>query len=124
MNNLVKKQLTVYHNPRCSKSRQAIEIIKNTDKGGDQSPTIIQYLKEGLSHQELSGILEKLGLKAHDILRSKEDAYKEHNLSPESSDADILNAIVHSPILLERPIIIHGDKAVIGRPPENVEKIL
>ena len=112
--------MIIYHNPRCSKSRQALALL--CENGVD--PKVREYLKTPPAEAALRELLKKLGLCAHEILRAKEDAYVSCGLSPESSEAEILTAIAAHPILLERPIIVKGNLAVIGRPPENVRELL
>jgi arsenate reductase len=112
---------TIYHNPRCSKSRLTLELLK--DKGID--PKVILYLETPPSEKELVLILKKLNMEAKELLRKGEAEFKEQNLSDASkSEEDIIQAMVHFPKLMERPIVIYGDRAVIGRPPENVLKII
>jgi len=112
---------TIYHNPRCSKSRLTLELLK--DKGID--PKVILYLETPPSEKELVIILKKLNMEAKELLRKGEAEFKEQNLSDASkSEEDIIQAMVHFPKLMERPIVIYGDRAVIGRPPENVLKII
>ena len=123
---MIKKDLylsnfTIYHNPRCSKSRLTLELLK--DKGID--PKVILYLETPPSEKELVLILKKLNIEAKELLRKGEAEFKEQNLSDASkSEEDIIQAMVHFPKLMERPIVIYGDRAVIGRPPENVLKII
>jgi arsenate reductase len=113
--------VTLYHNPRCSKSRQALELLR---KRGIE-PRIIEYLKMPPTAAELRALLKLLGMRPRDILRTKEAAFKEAGLDDaKKTDAAVIEAIVKDPILLERPIAVAGKKAVIGRPPENVLKIL
>ncbi len=112
--------MIIYHNPRCSKSRQSLALLRENGV----EPEVIEYLKSPPDAAALRDLLKQLGLCAHDILRTKEDAYVSCGLSPESTKAEILTAIVHHPILLERPIIVKGNRAVIGRPPENVRELL
>ena len=112
--------MIIYHNPRCSKSRQALALLRENGV----EPQVSEYLKTPPDEAALRDLLKKLGLCAHDILRTKEDAYIRCGLSPESSEAEILSAIVAHLILLERPIIVKGSRAVIGRPPENVRELL
>ena len=112
---------TIYHNPRCSKSRLTLELLK--DKGID--PKVILYLETPPSEKELVLILKKLNMEAKELLRKGEAEFKEQNLSDASkSEEDIIQAMVHFPKLMERPIIINRDRAVIGRPPENVLEII
>ena len=111
----------IYHNPRCSKSRQTLALLE--DRGVELE--IIYYLKTPPSADELKSIIEKLGGSARDIVRKNEDAYRDNNLGDKSkSDGDIIAAMVASPKLIERPIVVTGEKAAIGRPPESVLDIL
>lgn len=113
--------LTIYHNPRCSKSRQTLALIE--DSG--QTPTIIRYLDAPLSETDIRQLLKKLKLGARDIIRKGEDAYKELDLGNTSLSEDVLiQAIAEHPKLLERPIVEKDDNAIIGRPPENVLALL
>lgn len=109
----------IYHNPRCSKSRQTLSILQ--DSGVE--PTIVEYLKVPLRQKEIQKVLSKLGSNPSDILRKKESIVKEIGLDTSDEEA-ILQAMVDHPILMERPIVVHGQKAVIGRPPENVKELL
>ncbi|MBG53384.1 MAG: arsenate reductase (glutaredoxin) [Alphaproteobacteria bacterium] len=113
--------VTIYHNPRCSKSRQTLSLIE--EKG--IAPNIIEYLKEGPDAETLKHVLSKLGKTPRDILRKGEQPYKDLNLADETkSDDELIAAMVAHPILIERPIVIAGDKAALGRPPEQVLDIL
>lgn len=113
-------EIQIYHNPRCSKSRQTLALLEENGINAD----IIEYLKNVPSAEELKAVLAKLGLSARELLRKKEDAYKEHNLSDTSlSDDQIIAAMIASPKLIERPIVINGNQARIGRPPEQVLEI-
>jgi len=117
----VTENLTLYHNPRCSKSRQALALLE--DRGF--SPEIIEYLKTPPDLETLKQLLLKLGLKPRDILRKKESEYLDLGLDNEALTGDqILQAIVTTPKLLERPILVHGDRAAIGRPIENLLPLL
>ena len=112
---------TIYHNPRCSKSRLTLELLK--EKG--INPEIILYLQAPPSEKELVSILKKLDIKARDLLRRGEVEFKEQNLSdPSKSEQDLILAMIEFPKLIERPIVIHGERAVIGRPPENILEII
>ena len=107
----------IYHNPRCSKSRQTLEILDQHDLETE----IVLYLDNPPSAEEIASILNKLELSPRDILRKGEDAYKALNLKNDKlTNNDLINFMVENPKLIERPIVIRGDKAVIGRPPENV----
>lgn len=108
---------TIYHNPRCSKSRQALELLER--QGADID--IIRYLDTPPDAATLVELLERLGLSARELMRKGEDSYKELNLAnPELSEAQLVQAMVDYPKLIERPIVIREGKAVIGRPPERV----
>lgn len=105
-----------YHNPRCGKSRTALKLLN--EKGIE--PEIREYLKTPPSADEIKSLLKKLGIKAHDLIRTGESIYKENFKGKELSEDQWIKAMADFPILIERPIYIKGDKAVIGRPPENV----
>ena len=114
-------EIIIYHNPKCSKSRKALEIIKSKNI----EPTIILYLLNKLSKTEVKNLLSKLGLSIRDILRTGEDEYKNNNLKNESlSDDKLIEFLIKFPKLLERPIVVKNNKAVIGRPPENILNVL
>ncbi len=115
--------LTIYHNPRCSKSRQTLEIIRNAGV----EPTIVHYLEETPDAAAIQHIAEQLGLKPADLLRRGESAFKEATDLPDLNDNAALAAWIEAhPIVLERPIVFDTTtgKAVIGRPPENVQELL
>ena len=113
--------VTIYHNPRCSKSRATLALIE----ARGIKPKIVDYLKTPPSAAELKAILRKLGLTPRDILRAGETIYAELGLKTRDLDDDALIALmVKNPILIERPIVVAGDKAAVGRPPENVLAIL
>lgn len=113
--------LTLYHNPRCSKSRSALQLLE--ERG--LTPAIVRYLETPLNAAELQALLGKLGISPRQLLRSGEDEYKALGLSdPHLSDAQLIAAMVSQPKLIERPILVAGDKAVIGRPPEAILEIL
>ena len=114
-------KVKIYHNPRCSKSRQTLDILNKKKLDID----IIEYLKSPLDSREISNLLKKLGYTARDLLRRGEDIYKNKKLSDKSLTDDFLIDIMSkNPILIERPIVVCNDKAVIGRPPEKVLDIL
>jgi arsenate reductase len=111
----------IYHNPGCSKSRETLQILQDSNI----EPEIIDYLETPPSAQELKRIIEMLGVPARDLLRRTEQVYMDANLDNGSlSDDDIINAIVEHPALLQRPIVICADKAIIGRPPTLVLEII
>ncbi|MCY1284359.1 putative protein YfgD [compost metagenome] len=114
-------ELTLYHNPRCSKSRGALELLE----ARGLVPTVVRYLETPPSAAELRALLAKLGLSARQLLRSGEDEYKALHLDDASlSEEQLIAAMVAHPKLIERPILVAGDKAVVGRPPEKVLEIL
>ncbi|KGK83222.1 MULTISPECIES: arsenate reductase (glutaredoxin) [Pseudomonadaceae] len=114
-------ELTLYHNPRCSKSRGALELLE----ARGLEPHIVRYLETPPSATELRALLAKLGLSARQLLRSGEEEYQSLGLAdPNLSDTQLIEAMVAHPRLIERPILIAGDKAVVGRPPERVLEIL
>jgi len=113
--------VTIYHNPRCTKSRETLALLKQHGI----EPRIIEYLKAPPSVLELKGIVKKLGLTPRDIIRDNETRYAELGLKDRKiSDDELLALIAANPILLQRPIVVSGNKAAIGRPPENVLKVL
>lgn len=113
--------VTIYHNPRCSKSRQTLALLEA--KG--IAPVIMEYLKEPPSAAELKRILESLGLRPRDVLRKSEPRYAELGLKErELTDEALIALMVQNPILIERPIVVNGTKAAIGRPPEKILEIL
>lgn len=107
--------LTIYHNPRCSKSRQTLELITENSA---QEIKIIEYLKEPIDQTEIKKLLQLLSCTPIEMMRVKEAEFKEQNLKGTNDDT-LINAMVNTPKLIERPIVSNGDKAVIGRPPEN-----
>ena len=113
--------ITLYHNPRCSKSRQTLQLLEENGV----TPEVILYLDTPPNAEEIKTLLKKLGISARELLRKGEDAYKENNLSDTSLSDDILiSAMTNSPKLIERPIAVSGSKAVLGRPPENVMQLI
>ncbi|WP_445177359.1 arsenate reductase (glutaredoxin) [Pseudomonas sp. McL0111] len=113
--------LTLYHNPRCSKSRGALELLE----ARGLAPNVVRYLETPLDAGQIKALLGKLGISARQLLRTGEDEYKMLQLADSSlSEAQLIAAIAEHPKLMERPILEVGDKAVIGRPPENVLELL
>jgi arsenate reductase len=111
----------IYHNPRCGKSRQTLQLLK--DQGIE--PEVIEYLKTPPSAHELDDILQKLGMEPRELMRKKEAEYKAGGLDDASLDRQaLITAMVNNPILIERPIVIANGKAAVGRPPETVLAIL
>lgn len=115
------QDVVIYHNPRCSKSRQTLELIRS--RGIE--PTVIEYLKTPPSKDELERILQLLDLAPRELMRRKEPEYQEANLDdPGLTRETLILAMIQRPKLIERPIVLAGGKAVIGRPPEKVLEIL
>jgi arsenate reductase len=113
--------VTILHNPRCSKSRATLSLLG--DRGIE--PRIVEYLETPPSAEEFRAILDKLGLGPRDVIRKGEKVYKELELGdPSLSDTALITAMVEHPILIERPIVVKGAKAALGRPPEKVLEIL
>tara|TARA_B100000508_G_scaffold137355_1_gene131522 strand:- start:21142 stop:21480 length:339 start_codon:yes stop_codon:yes gene_type:complete len=112
--------MELIHNPRCSKSRQTLQLLE--EKG--INPDVRLYLKDELSKEELKSILKKLDVPASSIIRKGEKDYKENFKGKELSDEEWIDAMLKFPKLIERPILVNGDKAKVGRPPEDVLEIL
>lgn len=113
--------VTIYHNPRCSKSRQTLELL--TDKGG--TPNIVKYLETPPDAKTLDDLLNMLGLEPRELMRRQEAEYSDLQLdNPELSREQLILAMVENPRLIERPIVVKAGKAAIGRPPEKVLDIL
>ena len=111
--------ITIYHNPKCSKSRATLELLANR---GDVK--IVEYLKTPPTAKELEALVAKLGIEPEQLVRKGEDVYKEKYAGKTLSRAQWIDALVRHPILIERPIVVRGERAVIGRPPENVHALL
>lgn len=112
--------IKIYHNPRCSKSRQGLELLENSGKEFE----VIKYLETTLSKEELTSVIEKLQIKPIELVRKNEAIWKENYRGKELSDSDIIEAMILNPKLVERPIVINGKKAVIGRPLEKITTII
>ncbi len=114
--------IVIYHNPRCAKSRQALQLLREHDV----EPEIVEYLKRPPSVARLKRLLRLLGLSPRELIRRKEKTYKELGLGdPGLSDEDLIRAMVEYPVLIERPIVVKDDRvAVLARPPENVLDLL
>ena len=111
----------IYHNPRCSKSRQTLEILNEQEVDTE----IVLYLENPPSAEEVASILEKLGLSSRDIIRKGEEEYKLLNIKDQSlTENELISFMSENPKLIERPIVVKDDKAIIGRPPENVLSLL
>ena len=112
--------MKILHNPRCRKSREGLKILE--DSGKDF--TVVEYLKEPLSQEELTDILSKLDMSAIDLVRKNEKEWKDNFKGRELKEDEIVAAMADHPKLIERPIVISGDRAVVGRPPENIHELL
>lgn len=113
--------LKIYHNPRCSKSRQTLSLIKESG----QDPDIILYLETPPNHAEIKALIDKLGFdSARELMRRGEAIYKELNLKSVTDENALIQAMADHPKLIERPIVIKGESAVLGRPPENAQALL
>ncbi len=115
------KEFIIYHNPRCSKSRQVLQLLREAGI----EPTIIEYLKTPLEKDVLKNISQLLELRPKDFVRKTEKDFKDNDLSKSLEDDDkTLEAMLLFPKIIERPIVVSGQEAVIGRPPENVQKLI
>lgn len=112
--------LKIYHNNRCSKSRQTLELIRHSG----QEVEVVEYLKTPPTAAELQDVLQRLSMKPAQLLRKGEAIYKENYKGRSLTDEEWIQEMVKHPVLIERPIVMNGDKAVIGRPPENVQELL
>ena len=114
-------RLKILHNPRCSKSRQTLSILKDNSVDVE----IIEYLKETPTRETIEEIIQLLNINPGDLLRKGEAVYKEKNLSKDDlSDDEIITLMLENPILIERPILVSNDEAVVGRPPELIKSML
>jgi arsenate reductase len=111
---------TIYHNPRCSKSRETLALLQ--DKG--IQPSIIEYLKTPPTASQLKAIVRQLGIKPEQLVRKGEEIYKTRYANKTLTDAQWIDAMVENPSLIERPIVIRGQRAALGRPPEKVLELL
>ncbi|WP_250436734.1 arsenate reductase (glutaredoxin) [Hanstruepera flava] len=112
--------ITIYHNNRCSKSRQGLALLEESGKPF----TIKKYLEDIPSKQELKNIITMLGIKPMELVRKNEAVWKEQYKNKTLSDGQIIDAMIENPKLIERPIVINGNKAVLGRPPEKILEII
>ena len=113
-------EVTIYHNPRCSKSRQALSLLES--KGN--KPIVVEYLKKPLTTEQLSQIINELNIKPIDLVRKNESIWKENYKGKELSDDELIEAMISNPKLIERPIASSSKGTVVGRPPENVLSVL
>lgn len=114
------ENIKIWHNPRCSKSRNAMALLEEKNINAD----VVEYLNVNITKEELQNVLSLLDMNAQELLRKGEDIYKELNLKDETCEDKLIDAMVNNPKLIERPIIIRGNKAVIARPIENLEELL
>ena len=115
------KEFIIYHDPRCSKSRQTLQLLREAGI----EPIIVEYLKRPLRKEELKKISHLLGLRPKDFVRKTEKDFKDNHLSESLEDDDkIIDAMLLFPKIIERPIVVSGKEAVIGRPPENAQKLI
>jgi arsenate reductase (glutaredoxin) len=112
--------IRIYHNNMCSKSRETLQLLR--DSG--QEVEVVEYLKHAPSAEELKQVLQKLQLKPEQLLRKGEKLYKEQFAGKQHTDEEWIRIMSENPVLIERPVVVKGDKAVIGRPPENVKTLL
>lgn len=112
--------LTIWHNPRCAKSRQVLDLMRC--RGVE--PEVVEYLKKPPSQSELRRVIGLLGVKPRELMRTSESAYRERGLADVKNDEELIEAMAHDPILIERPVIISNDRAVIGRPAEKVLELV
>ena len=117
---MAKPDLFILHNPRCGKSRDALKLLQDASVDVE----VIEYLKTPPTAAQLETILNKLAMKPEELVRKGEAIYKEHYAGKTLSDAEWIAAMVEHPILIERPILVKGDRAVVGRPPERVSRLL
>ena len=112
--------IKIYHNPKCSKSRQTLAIVKEKTSIFE----IVEYIKNPLSAKEITVLLSQLNITAIDLIRREEAIWKENYKGKELTEKEIITAMVKYPKIIQRPIITNGNRAVLGRPPENVLKII
>ena len=110
--------MKLYHNPRCGKSRQALALLENNEI------EVVEYLKEPLTEVELKSLIKKIGISPLELVRKGESDYKENYKGKDLSDDQWIEAMIKFPKLMERPILEKGDRAIVGRPPENILELL
>jgi len=113
-------EVQIWHNPRCSKSREAMKLLEENGVEAD----VVKYLEVEPDEKMIKDVLKKLGINARELMRTKEDIYKELGLKDVADEALLIKAMAENPKLIERPVVIKGDKAVIGRPPEKIVAFL
>ncbi len=114
------EEITIWHNPRCSKSRDALNLLQEKK----MALGVIKYLDAKLTKEDIKEVLQMLNMSARELMRTKEDIYKQMNLKDESDEEKLIKAMVDNPKLIERPIIIKDGRAVIGRPLEKIDELL
>ena len=114
------QNIQIWHNPKCSKSRAAMELLENKNIDAN----VVEYLKQIPTKEQIKDVLKKLRISAKELLRTSEDIYKELNLNQIDDEETLIDFMVKNPILIERPIIIKGNKAVIARPIENLSELI
>ncbi|MCK0124184.1 arsenate reductase (glutaredoxin) [Gelidibacter sp. F2691] len=112
--------ISIYHNPRCSKSREALQILEENSSNFK----VIKYLEDTFDQEALENVISLLGIKPIELIRKNESIWKEEYKDLNLSDKDLIAAMVKHPKLIERPIVVNGKKAIIGRPPQNILNIL
>jgi arsenate reductase (glutaredoxin) len=113
-------ELTIYHNPACSKSRETLALIK----ASGHEPRVVEYLKTPPSEKELAAIVRKLGIRPLELVRRNEQIFKDKYAGRNLGDQEWIKAMIEHPILMQRPIVVRGEAAAIGRPPEDVKPLL
>jgi len=114
------QKITIWHNPRCSKSREAMKILEECGAENE----IVKYLESQPNTQEITALLKKLNISPRELMRTKEDIYKELKLQDEQSEEALIEAMAQNPKLIERPVLIKGDSAIIGRPTSIIEAFI
>ena len=114
------QDIQIWHNPKCSKSRAAMDLLESKNINAN----VVKYLETTPSKEQLKNVLKKLNMKASQLLRTSEDIYKELNLKQINDEDKLIEIMIENPILIERPIIIRGENAVIARPIENLSELL
>lgn len=114
------EEVTIWHNPKCSKSREAMSMLHNSGREN----RVVEYLKNSPNESEIRAVLKMLGVLPIEMMRTKEELFSELNLGDKSSDEDLIRAMVEHPKLIERPIVIKGSRAIIGRPTEKIALFL
>lgn len=112
--------IKIYHNPRCRKSREGLTLLENSGKDFE----VIKYLETPITDSQLSDVIENLGISPIDLVRKNEAIWKSDYKGKDLTDSEIIKAMIENPKLIERPIVINGNKAVVGRPPENILTII